>query len=300
MVGIEFPRIPYDSTFPVFYDNDDHRDVYTDEYLIALASAGSIELIGMSTTYPAKTDAMAAEYREFVAGRREIVERARRSGLRDLPDPIPGADRVLLEPASRKVEDTAPLHSAPAKFLVEKAHGLPAGKRIVVITGGPLTTPADAYLIWPGIADRIVVASLLGTPVDTSRWNGCLDAWATYIVATRLTYVQFPTDIGAPRVPKNELARLPDNELTQWMRAKAHPHNGLPGDRDEDGQPAVALMRPEYVHGVRRCRVADFDAGVCRFGDDPEGNVFLVTGCDGDGIGTTEFFRALRNPEAYR
>ena len=33
-------RVPYDRANPVIYDNDGHRDVYTLEYLMALASNG--------------------------------------------------------------------------------------------------------------------------------------------------------------------------------------------------------------------------------------------------------------------
>ncbi len=43
-------ELPCDRTCPVFYDNDDRRDVYTDEYLLALAHLGDIELKGMITS----------------------------------------------------------------------------------------------------------------------------------------------------------------------------------------------------------------------------------------------------------
>ena len=42
--------LPYDNTCPVLYDNDDVDAVYTDEYLLSLASAGNITLKGMITT----------------------------------------------------------------------------------------------------------------------------------------------------------------------------------------------------------------------------------------------------------
>ena len=41
------PLFPYDRTNPVIYDNDNALDVYTDELVMALASAGEIDLRGM-------------------------------------------------------------------------------------------------------------------------------------------------------------------------------------------------------------------------------------------------------------
>ena len=57
--------LPYDRTCPVIYDNDDHRDVYTDEYLFALASSGDIELGDIITSYTYNVN----EYEEFLKGR---------------------------------------------------------------------------------------------------------------------------------------------------------------------------------------------------------------------------------------
>ena len=42
--------LPYDNTCPIIYDNDDADDMYTDEYLLSLVSAGNITLKGMITS----------------------------------------------------------------------------------------------------------------------------------------------------------------------------------------------------------------------------------------------------------
>lgn len=42
--------LPLQKKCPVICDNDDHRDVYTDEYLMALSSLGEIDLKGIITT----------------------------------------------------------------------------------------------------------------------------------------------------------------------------------------------------------------------------------------------------------
>ena len=65
--------LPFDRTCPVFHDNDDHRDVYTEEYLMALARLGAVVLVGLSTTYVPN----AREHDLFVKGRAEIVATAR-------------------------------------------------------------------------------------------------------------------------------------------------------------------------------------------------------------------------------
>ncbi len=53
MPTIRVSLIPYSSDNPVIYDNDAHADVYTDELLLALSSAGCIDLRGFITTTPA-------------------------------------------------------------------------------------------------------------------------------------------------------------------------------------------------------------------------------------------------------
>src|SRR5687767_8881241 len=76
--------IPYDRTNPVIYANDDAIDIYTDEYLFALAAAGEIELRGIITSSPvaphnaAVTEAYIAN---AAAQRGEAVALAIRSGL---------------------------------------------------------------------------------------------------------------------------------------------------------------------------------------------------------------------------
>jgi hypothetical protein len=36
-------ELPFDRTCSVFHDNDDHRDVYTEEYLMALAHKNELQ-----------------------------------------------------------------------------------------------------------------------------------------------------------------------------------------------------------------------------------------------------------------
>ncbi|HEY5814435.1 MAG TPA: hypothetical protein VIT23_17500, partial [Terrimicrobiaceae bacterium] len=47
--------MPYDKTNPVIHTNDGNIDVYTLEYLMSLASAGDIQLVGVIADF-AKDD----------------------------------------------------------------------------------------------------------------------------------------------------------------------------------------------------------------------------------------------------
>ncbi len=287
----------YDHRNPVVYDNDDHRDVYTDEYLLALASAGAIGLPGMVTTYTHDRD----EYDEFVDGRREIVAKARRSGMKQLPDPVSGPGRALAKPGDRRPESTEPIDTPGSRLILEQAHAASPEIPLVVVCGGPLTAVADAYLLDPSIADRVIVAALLASPEGLHGWNCGIDLWAAEIVASRMRLVVFPESTNtetAARVPKDALSALPECELREWMIEKRHPTNFGPWDRDADGQPAIALMRSDYARAVRRVSLGGYDGEVPRFRDDPNGAITLVTEASAD-VATEEFFRALTNPAAY-
>ena len=298
--------LPYDRSCPVIYDNDDHRDTYTDEFLLALASAGEIDLRGIITTTPCGIDnplVPQEDFDAFVAGRAEIVAKARRSGLRNLPDPVAGPCRALRRPPSSRIEDTLPIDTPGSRLIVEEAQRAYTNAPLVILTGGPLTAVADAYLLDPGIAEHVVVASLLGTCDDMGDYNGATDPWAAYIVVERLRYVQFPGGCGPARVPKARLRELPDTELRQWMIEKHHPTNSLPAEQDADGPPAISLVRPDYVLGMRPIAFSHFQEArgnrsvpVFRVGGTGRATVVIDVSSE---VATAEFWRALGNPAAY-
>ncbi len=289
-------ELPYSGDCPVIYDNDDHRDVYTDEFLLALASAGKIDLRGMVTSYSYDQK----EYEEFVEGREEIVERARRSGMKNLPDPVAGPNVSLVEPSSSNIEDTEPIDTEGSRLIIEEADDTSPEDPLVIVTGGPLTNVADAYLLEPDLTESVVVSSLLGTQKDTSGWNGELDSWATYIVTTKFRYVHFPTYYWPPIIRKQELKRrLPDSVLEEWLVEKQHPSNALPDGADNDGQPVVPLVRPDYVTESTNAVVESYERGVCRFEECAAGNVTIVRNADGHGVGRSAVFDALTDPNAY-
>ncbi len=281
----------------VIYDNDDHRDVYTDEYLLALSSIGEIDLMAMITTYSAK------EYDEFVLGREQILKLAKDSGLKNLPQLFSGTNNKLERPKNNLIEDTKRLEIDASYFIVELANRSEDSKPIVVICGGQLTSIANAYLIDTTIADRIIVMGVFGA--DKIDYNAGLDSWAWTIVLSKFRVLAIP--IGSsnnrgivymkpPKVPKEKIKsdlnqKIP---LFQWMYDKKHPSNWLPNEGDYDGHPAILITRPDYVTEIKKFRVDNIDSqGIPVLIDDITGNIIQAEDAN-QNIATQEFWRVMK------
>ena len=246
--------LPYDSTCPVVYDNDDADDMYTDEYLLSLASAGDISLRGLITTSGGWRESLFPDpvfiYQWDMAGRGEIAGKARRSGLNNFPTPVAGSGVALIKPTSGAIDATAPVDTPGARLIVAQARNASASKPLVVVMGGPPTTLASAYLLDHSIAGRVVLVSQSGGPEENELqdFNDQVDSWATYIVVHRFRCVLFgPVINEAPLVDKSLLLQLPNTELRQWMIDKGLPHADLPGGQDHDGPGSITLLHPEYI-----------------------------------------------------
>lgn len=293
-------NLPYDRSNPVFYDNDDIVDVYTDEYLYSLAAAGSIHLIGVSTSSSVQPyNKWVGDISAAVSGRDDCIAFARQSGFKNLPDQIRGIKGNLSRPPSGNIEDTRPIGSAASRAIVKAARQASASKPLVVVAGGPLTVAVDAYLLDPAIATTMVVAWLGGSTRDMNDYNGWADHWAAYIAAMKLRLVVFPLNLGRPIVTKARIASdLPRSPLKTLMYEKHHSSNSLPDDHDGDGPPAISLMRSDFVTSTKRVSVGRLDGfkdpehPLPVFRDDPDGPVIVVTGAD-EKIATEEFWRAL-------
>ena len=117
-------EIPYDHSNPIVYDNDSSEDTYTDELLMALHTAGRIELRGMITTVGGwrdpwePTDLIA---RHQISERSELVSKARRSGMTRVPLPVAGPSDSIAEPPSGHIEDTTQQRTGAAKLIVAEA-----------------------------------------------------------------------------------------------------------------------------------------------------------------------------------
>jgi hypothetical protein len=301
---------PYANSKLIFYDNDGVEDVYTDEYLMALATEGNIKLLGMSTSTsfsPFNKYVQGKDYEKMLADRALGVSKARKGGFVNLPEPVPGPRGHLQRPASGKIRDTKPIGSVATLQIVEAARKTTTDKPLVLIMGGPLTVAADAYVLDNSIRENVIVAWLGGTLEHMGDYNGWADPWAAYIVLQRLRLIVFPaaeTGItAAPTVSRNRLLSLPENPLRAWMTTKQSSAVApiLVG-RDADAPPAIALMRSDYLLEAKRVSFSHWvyeytpPRYVPAFRDDPEGRTMVVTRASKT-VATKEWWRAITSTQ---
>jgi hypothetical protein len=311
--GVNFRHLnlPYDSTNPIVYVKDDAINCYTDDYVMALASAGDIRLSGMvtsSSVAPFNHWISSDDYERFVVNRAEGVDRARKSGFRNIPEPVRGPRINLEKPSSGRIEDTQPIGTEGSWLVVNLAKQTSSEKPILLIVCTALTTAADAYLLDNSIADKLVVAWLGGRENDMADYDGWSDGWAAFIVLQRLRLVQFPPWQAHPAVPKSGLLELPDTPIRQWMISKRHSHwetrDGQlqPGSCDADAPPAISVMRRDYALLARRVSFSHWIMSggheLPAFKNDCDGTALVVT-CADSTVATEEWWRALKNPAAY-
>jgi len=276
--------LPFDRTCPVIYTNNSNQDCYTDEYLMALASAGDIRLRGIIVCTMDALDQTAAD-------RAALVAKARRSGMRNIPDPVLGPGKPFVKPPSGKIEETRPWGSPAGRLIVAEARKATPRKPLVVVSGGPPAAVADAYLLDPSIADRVVVASHEGrTENDVMD----VDPWGVYVVLERFRVVLFGpvTQTAAASVPQARSAKLPEGELRQAMIEKGQP-------TDANGMGAIAVLRADYCLRARRKSVVGWlPDGALGLTDDANGRLLVITEAD-QAVATEEFWRALEKPAAW-
>ena len=273
----------------VIYDNDDHRDVYTDEYLLALNSMGYMKVKAIITTYSDW------EYPQFVEGRQMLMGLARQSGLRRLPKLFDGTNQRLVMPPDHRMEATVPLPIDGSRYLVEVAKKCSRANPLFIIAGGQLTSIANAWLLDPSIADKVVVMGVFGA--EKLTYNAGLDKWAWAIVLAKFRVVAIPDDGGSayaksPKVPKARIAAELNQSVPLFalMYQKHHPVNGGPNECDPDGHPAILLSCPDYVTQWRGFRFAGLTPeGMPLLTDDPEGPVFQAEDAD-QAIATGQFW----------
>ena len=294
--------LPYDSTNPVIYLNDWTND-YVDWYLMALASTEDIDYRGIitsSSVAPFNRHMPARSLDGQVRRRSQIVSIARRSGLRNIPDPVPGSRSHLAEPKSGHIEDTQILDSPGTQLIIREASRASPEQPLVILVGGPLTTVADAILIDEAIADNIVVAVTDNRSEGLIGYNGWADGWAAYIVLRKTRVVLFPAfpDKTFPRLTKKWIREnLSDGELRDFLiSVRLDVVND--DDGDADGMPAVSLMQPTYVKATKRASIGSWKTRdnhrMPLLIDDPDGPIIVVTKSSGR-VASNEYMRALSN-----
>lgn len=293
--------LPVSARNAVIVSNDGTFDNWQGEYALLFAQAGGPRVagivVGIGRTWP--------DLATNLSGWQELVTRARDSGLTGVPDPIGSNSVPLQRPADGEIDSTLPNDSAGARFIVEKSLELAEPDLpVVVATGGSLTDVADAYLLDPTVAERVVVVASLGTgfadadPVaQMGVPNGEMDTWAGAIVVERFRYVQVSAFYEhGEDVPEARIAELPDNPFGDWMRDKRA--EIWPNPMAADQVSVLALALPEFAVSVERASpsgLADDQPTLTR---DPEGTAWIVTASDG-AVASASLWQLLSDPSTF-
>jgi len=302
--GRDFPNgvLPVDERNPVIVANDSVIDNWTGEYAMLLAASGGPPLVGIVVNPSLYWPDLATN----VTGWDQLIEAARASGLRNVPDATASAGGPLVRPADGKIESTTPNMSVGAKLILDLSARLSLPWRpLVVVTGSRLTEVADAYIMDRSVADRVVVVSALGGPADSGSvmgWpNGELDAWADWIVGQRFRYIQvngYYDQLGD--VPPARAADLPANPLGAWMTAKVPKVLQVPMSSDQIGVLAVGI--PTFVTAVSRA-VVDASAAFDPATGPPllaqaDGSAWVVPSCD-TAMAADRLWTTLLDPRTF-
>jgi hypothetical protein len=298
--AVSMPGIGPDN--PIIYDNDWWFDVFDNNYLWAQASLGEADLRGNIVTrdmwdwqkgylYPMD---------KCVADARKALKFARESGLKNVPDLTIGSDQVLKRPESGEIEDTVPHPSDGSRLIVSEAKKATPEKPLLVISGGPLTTVANALLTHPEIAENIVVFNLT---VSSYGYNG-KDAWSPYIVAKKTRLIEWATGTFWDKnsvFTKEHFEALPKNPFCDDMRRLIATDLGQ-ANQLGDGAALVWLWRNDCWTNMKR-RKAVWHGPDVRFeevADDEAADVLDIPKSATDlKASREEFFRVLTNPKLF-
>ena len=294
--------LPIDGRNPVVINNDTSTGNWFGEYALLLANGGGPALAGIivnaSSVWP--------DINYNIAGWTNLVQAARASGMRNIPDPLASPNQPLQRPGSGGIDATIANRSVGAQFIIDTSRQLALPNRpLVVATGGALTDVADAYLMDPTLAERIVVVSMLGRdpvhPLVLNGPNGYLDAWANTIVVQRLPYIQVNaySDQSAI-VPMARLPDLPGNAFGTWIASKQPQIVGILGGDEQVS--VLAAMLPGFVLAVQPMSqngiVASATGDAPTLGLDPNGRVTVVTSADA-ALAASTFWQLLLSPSTY-
>jgi hypothetical protein len=289
--------LPVDERSPIVIVNDGALDNWQVEYAALLAGARRAELVGIVVNKNAEYPSLEANAQSF----RDLVAAARQSGITTLPDPVASVAPALTRPTSARIEDTAPNGSEGARLIVSAAreHGTRAHP-LAIATGGALTDVADAYLLDPSLAERVVVVASLGTSDEsgahTDDPNGGRDAWATIIAMARLRFVQVNGYYDQLQdVPEDRIANLPDNAFGAWIAEKRPSLLAKLVACDQVSVLASAL--PWFSTAVGKVRPDADDPS--HLVEDTDGPIWHVERSDAERA-REEIWRLLTDPSTFR
>jgi hypothetical protein len=285
---------PIDATTPVVLTNDGPIDNWQGEYAVLLAATG-LDLRGVVVNDSGVWPDLAYN----LEGWQSLWDAASASGVQGLPELTSSTGPPLVEPASGQVDDTAPNYSQGAALIVREAMRRdPADRPLAIVTGGRLTDVADAYLIEPEIAERIVVVAALGDQqgeeVVMGRPNGEFDAWANVVVVERL-HLALVTARYDQRgsVTSDRLGELPENPMGAWISDK---HSQI---WEAVAADQVSLLTGALPNFARQIDPAGTSGTITMdFGETPalaidqDSRGWVVTAIDGD-LATRTFWKLL-------
>ncbi len=293
-------ELPFGPDNPIILLNDNVYDNWHGEYAALLARANGATLAGIVIGTGSQWQDLDANLR----GWEELVLRARESGLENLPDPLRSEHAPLARPDDGAIESTPPNDSAGARFIIETSLQLAEpGRPVLVAAGTRLTDVADAYLLDPSVAERILVVGSIGSFSEadgTGRMgapNGEEDPWAGAIVVQRLPYVQVSAHYDQlADLPSERLSELPSNPFGEWMRAKQPDIFDIQVAVDQ-----VSVLAPglrAYVKSAVRMSQSGWQGDLPALAADPEGSAWVVTASDG-AAATERFWELLLDPTTF-
>jgi hypothetical protein len=297
----EGEKLPFGPQNPMILVNDNTYDNWHGEYALLLAQAKGTPLAGIVVGTGSSWQDLDAN----VLGFQDLVTRARESGLTSVPEPVRSEAQPLQRPTDGTIESTVPNDSDGARFIVESSLTLAQpGRPLVVATGTRLTDVADAYLLDPTVADRIVVAGSIGTGFsetdDLARMgvpNGEEDPWADTIVIQKLAYVQISARYDQlTDVPSERLSELPSNPFGDWMRSKQAGIFEI--EMAADQVSVLAPGVPAFVTDFTRASQAGWSGDMPTLIRDPNGSAWVVTASNGDAA-TARLWELLLDPATF-
>ncbi len=280
--GYDIPHgeLPVDERSAIVLVNDGARDNWQAEYAALLAASGQLRFVGLVVNTNAEYPSLDTN----VAGFRQLIAAARESGIQQVPDPTASVAPELVVPSSGIIDDTVPNRSEGAWLILQAAArwGSP-GRPLAIATGGALTDVADALLLDKTLAERAVVVASLGRSqsngASTGDPNGDRDSWATFIVMTRMRFVQVNGYYDQlVDLPESSVSQLPDNAFGAWMAQKRGDILGVVHACDQVSVLSAAL--PWFPREVSRMRLDP--ANPTLLASDPEGPLWHVAQTDSE------------------
>ena len=267
------PLVPYSTLNPVIYINDQITDNYGSEVALAMASDGTISLVGNICGYPKESWMQEAKYQrhknEYVTAHFKTHRKAIASGFKNLPTPLLGLFDRHKKPASGRIKDTKMIGSPGTDLIVDEAMKCSHEKPLVVVIGGDFCTLADAYLKEPAIAGRVVVAARAynldsdgNIKPANKEYNINQSGWSAAIVLRKFRVICFPGSTGmAPKGTCNQVKNLPPKPLREYMIQLEHWHYGKQCKEKwwlGDAPPLLSVVSSDFIRELQYARISGY------------------------------------------